>query len=128
MQPNESGCPCGAGQSYTDHCGKVHLGGAGLGTSAEQLMRARYSAYVMHDEGFLLSSWHPDTRPAEVEFDEGLEWLGLEVVATEAGTAFDNDGIVEFTARFRRGGEHLELHERSSFVRLDGRWMYVTGT
>jgi SEC-C motif-containing protein len=106
----------------------VHAQGAGLGVSAERLMRARYSAYVRHDGKFLLASWHPDTRPESVVFDDGLEWLGLEIVDTEAGSAFDNEGIVEFKARFRRGGEHLELHERSSFIRIDGRWVYLDAT
>lgn len=90
-------------------------------------MRSRYSAYVLQNRQFLLDSWHPDTRPDDLRFDDGITWLGLEVVATEAGGALDLQGIVEFKARFERGGEHLELHERSSFVRLAGRWVYVSG-
>lgn len=91
-------------------------------------MRARYSAYVMRDEAFLLESWHDDTRPEAVRFDDDLEWLGLEVIEVEAGTAFDSAGDVEFRARFRRGGEHLELRERSRFVRVGGRWRYLDGS
>jgi len=90
-------------------------------------MRSRYSAYVRRDEDYLLRSWHVDTRPDSVSFDPNLEWLGLEVVATTAGTGFDADGTVEFRARFRRGSEHLELHEVSSFSRVDGVWVYVHG-
>lgn len=95
--------------------------------TAASLMRARYAAYVLRDADFLLTSWHPTTRPSGVTFDADLEWLGLEVIATNAGTGFDNEGTVEFRARFRRGSEHLELHELSSFTRLDGRWVYVEG-
>lgn len=120
-------CPCGQAQAYADHCGKVHRGGAGIGTSAESLMKARYSAYVLRDAEFLLDSWHDETRPAAVDFDENVVWLGLDVVATEGGTGFDNSGTVEFRARFRRGDQHLELHEVSSFVRVDGQWKYVDG-
>ena len=90
-------------------------------------MRARYSAYVMGDTEFLLRSWHPTTRPATVSFDPDLEWLGLEIERTEAGGGFDTEGVVEFRARFRRGDEHLELHEESSFTRVDGSWVYVAG-
>lgn len=90
-------------------------------------MRARYTAYVIGDDEFLLSSWHHDTRPVSISFDPNLEWLGLEIVDTEAGSALDSTGVVEFRARFRRGGEHLELHERSRFARVNGRWLYLDG-
>ena len=91
-------------------------------------MRSRYSAYVRHDAPFLLRSWHPDTRPLQVSFDPDLEWLGLEIVRTEAGTGLDAHGVVEFKARFRRGVEFLELHETSTFTRVDGSWVYVSGS
>lgn len=125
-------CPCGHPVSFDECCAKVHAKGAGLGTTAEMLMRARYSAYALADNGFLLRSWHPDTRPAEIAPDadpnSGITWLGLDVIDTDAGTAFDQVGEVEFKARFRRGKEHLELHERSTFARLEGNWVYIDGT
>lgn len=125
--PTATDCPCGSGSSYDTCCRKVHVGGAGFGVSAEQLMRARYSAYVLHDADFLLSSWHSDTRPPAVNFDPNLEWVSLEIVATERGSGLDTQGVVEFRARFVRNGEHLELHERSTFVRIDGYWVYIEG-
>jgi len=121
-------CPCGSGRAYDDCCAPIHLAGAGLGRTAEQLMRARYSAYVRCDEDFLRRSWHPDTQPARVTFDPGLEWLGLEVIRTEAGSGLDTSGVVEFRARFRRGGEYLELHETSRFTRVEGEWVYLDGS
>ncbi len=90
-------------------------------------MRARYSAYVMCDESFLLESWHVDTRPPAVVFDPDISWHGLTVIDTESGGVFDAAGEVAFIARFDRGGEPLQLEERSSFVRVESRWMYVTG-
>jgi len=124
---DESACPCGSGDEYVSCCGPIHVRGAGLGTTAEQLMRARYTAYVRSDEGFLLRSWHDDTAPAEVAFDENLEWVGLEVLAVDGGSGFDNQGTVEFKARYLRNGQPLELHEISSFVRVDSAWRYVDG-
>lgn len=90
-------------------------------------MRARYTAYVIGRDDFLIESWHPSTRPASVRDDSGVQWHGLEIIETEAGGALDSAGSVEFKARFSRGGEFLELHERSSFTRVDGRWVYVDG-
>lgn len=121
-------CPCGTGAAYADCCARIHAQGAGLGRTAEQLMRARYAAYVLGDADFLLASWHSDTRPDSLTIDADVVWDGLEIVTTAQGGAFDNVGIVEFRARFRRGGEPLELHERSSFERVDSRWVYVDGS
>lgn len=90
-------------------------------------MRARYSAYVLGDEHFLLGSWHVHTRPVSVSFDDNVEWVGLEIVSTEDGSGFDTAGVVEFKARYLRNGQPLELHEISSFARVDGAWVYVDG-
>ncbi len=90
-------------------------------------MRARYSAYVVGDEAFLLATWHPTTRPESVSFSDDVVWDGLDVVEARGG-ALDTTGTVEFRARFRRGLAPLELHERSAFERIDGRWLYVQGT
>ncbi len=91
-------------------------------------MRARYSAHVRGDGGFLLASWHPDTRPPEALVDLGMTWLGLEVMATEGGGALDAEGLVEFRARYRTTVGPGVLHERSRFVRLAGRWVYLDGS
>jgi SEC-C motif-containing protein len=34
---------------------------------------------------------------------------------------------VEFVARFRVSGKAVRQHERSRFVREDGRWFYMDG-
>ena len=120
-------CSCDTGRPYEDCCGRVHENGAGLGTAAVDLMRARYSAFVRGDEEFLQHSWHPETRPDRIGLDRRIEWLGLEIVATERGTGLDTDGVVEFCARYRIDARHGELRERSSFARIDGKWVYLTG-
>ncbi len=90
-------------------------------------MRSRYSAFALHDAAYLLHSWHPATRPATLEFDHRLTWVGLEIVATEAGGPDDDNGVVEFRAHHRIGGEPGVLHEVSRFRRQDGSWRYVRG-
>ena len=46
-------------------------------------MRSRYSAYVLGLESYLLTTWHPSTRPAALNLaeDAGTRWLGLEVLS-----------------------------------------------
>jgi len=46
---------------------------------AEALMRSRYSAFVLEQPGYLRSTWHTDTRPAELTLEPGVKWLGLDV-------------------------------------------------
>lgn len=91
-------------------------------------MRSRYSAYVVHDAGYLLRTWSPATRPRSVAFDDDLVWTGLEILASSGGSAFHTTGSVEFCASYRAGGRHDRLRESSSFVRADdGSWVYERG-
>jgi SEC-C motif-containing protein len=93
---------------------------------AEALMRSRYAAYAALDREWLLASWHPSTRPAALELDPAIKWLGLDV--KEHRVIDDSHAEVEFVARFRAGGGRAQrLHERSRFVREEGRWYYVDG-
>ncbi|KJS62351.1 YchJ family protein [Streptomyces rubellomurinus] len=119
-----SPCPCGLPAGYGDCCGRYHRGTAAA-TTAEALMRSRYSAFVAQDEAYLLRTWHPDTRPAEVDFDPGLRWTGLEVVSTSDGGAFHAEGTVAFRASWTQGGERGVLAEHSRFVRHEGAWVYL---
>lgn len=89
-------------------------------------MRSRYSAFVLEREEYLLSTWHPTTRPVNVAFTQGARWLGLEV---RQFLKIDTDHAeVEFVARQREPrGRATRLHERSRFVQEDGRWYYLDG-
>ncbi len=88
-------------------------------------MRSRYSAYVLDRRDYLLASWHPRTRPATLEPEPALKWIGLAVLAARA--TGENRAEVEFVARYRVGGKAHRLHEVSRFERLDGRWLYLDG-
>jgi len=118
-------CPCGSGAVFDGCCAPV-LAGTPART-AEQLMRSRFSAFVVGDERHLFATWHPRTRPEAIDLDPALRWTGLEIVETGAGGAGDSTGTVEFHARWRDGGTRGALHERSRFIRYAGRWWYVDG-
>jgi len=95
--------------------------------TAEALMRSRFEAFRDGDAEWLLRTWHPSTRPAEVDLGDNPTWRRLQIVETVGGEAEDDEGIVEFRASWVGGGEHGVLHERSRFVREGGRWYYVDG-
>lgn len=88
-------------------------------------MRSRYSAFVLGQRDYLLATWHANTRPAALELDGSAKWLGLDVRSHQL--IDDSHAEVEFVARYREGGRAVRLHERSRFVREDGRWQYVAG-
>jgi SEC-C motif domain protein len=93
---------------------------------AETLMRSRYTAHALCDAGYLVATWHWSTRPnVEVELEAGTKWLGLEVRGHRVTD--DDHAEVEFVARYRIAGRAVRLHERSRFVREDGRWYYLDG-
>ena len=90
-------------------------------------MRSRFSAFALGERDYLLGSWHPRTRPVDLELDDQLRWIHLEVVSTTDGGLLDQTGTVEFRAHYRAGGSRGILRERSRFARVDGRWVYVDG-
>ena len=117
-------CPCGGGR-YAQCCGHLHAiftaEGRLAAPTAEALMRSRYSAYVLDLRPYLLASWHPRTRPAQLDAPEpGLRWLGLEVQA-------HTDTTVRFVARSKLGGRAHRLVETSRFELWNGEWVYVDG-
>jgi SEC-C motif-containing protein len=125
-------CPCGTDLELDACCGPV-IAGKRPAPTAEALMRSRYSAYALKNADYILDSHDPQRR-GELEPDatrqwaERTQWLGLAVLGTKAGGEHDDRGEVEFVARFRdeRGVEHRH-HERSTFVRREGRWYFHDG-
>jgi len=124
---HESGsCPCGSGDDYRKCCG-LYIETGELPGRPEQLMRSRYTAFVMGNSDYLQQSWHESTRPEQLRLEQGVVWFGLQIVESQTGSADDNQGWVEFIAKFKGKGRLQVLHERSRFMYEDGRWWYVDG-
>ncbi len=131
-------CPCGRTSTHAARAAKaqplpfaaccglyLNESAAVPAPDAESLMRSRYSAFVLGRPDYLLATWHASTRPTELTLDPAAKWLGLEL---RAHRLIDADHAeVEFVARLREGGRATRLHERSRFVREQGRWYYVDG-
>ena len=133
VSPPASPCPCGRPLSYADCCGRYHAGTAA--PNAEDLMRSRYSAYVLALESYLLATWHASTRPPTLDLadDHATRWLGLEIRhcappgETPPSIGQGNTAFVEFVARYKTAGRAHRLHEVSRFLNEEGRWYYVDG-
>jgi SEC-C motif-containing protein len=89
-------------------------------------MRSRYSAFVLENAGYLISTWHVSQRPTSLEFEPSVKWLDLQVQNHTVVDATHSE--VTFVARQRdRTGRAIRLHERSRFVSENGCWYYVDG-
>lgn len=134
-----SDCPCGGAAPdqrsgskaprFTQCCGR-YIDGNEAAPRALELMRSRYSAYVVGATDYLRATWAPDTCPTDLDAapdaPEAPRWLGLQIKAfTEID---DHHATVEFVARYKVGGRAHRLHELSRFTRGDDeRWRYIDG-
>lgn len=124
--PRPDDCPCGSGAALQNCCGP-YLTGSERAPTAEALMRSRYTAYATGQQDYLIRTWHPDTRPDDLALASTQQWLGLKILATEAGGSTDKAGTVEFVARFKIVGRGHRLHEISRFLRTADGWLYLNG-
>ncbi len=88
-------------------------------------MRSRFSAFAVGDVSYLLSSWHPLTRPSRLSLDADIRWTRLEILGTEQGGALDNEGTVSFVAHGKHRDKATSQAEVSRFLRHEGRWTYL---
>ena len=119
-------CPCGSGSSLGTCCLPL-LHGERSATTPAELMRSRYTAYVLHDADHVWRTWHPRTRPEHLDVRDGPAWSGLTIHGTTGGGPDDQSGTVEFTATWNGPEGAGHLHETSRFARRAGRWFYVDG-
>ena len=123
MTENQA-CPCGSGAPFNDCCGPI-IEGTREPETAEQLMRARYSAFVTGAIDFIVSSTHSKSRK-EIDMDfirqwsETSTWRGLEILETK--DVNDNKATVSFEAQYTQDGKDHNHREKSLFERENGEW------
>lgn len=123
-------CPCGrTNKLYKDCCHLVHSNIHNAST-AEDLMRSRYSAFVLCNGEFLLLSHSIKFRDAStihntIRWSRSVAWNRLEIISLENGLSNDSIGTVEFKAFFKEKNKMKYIHEKSSFIREDSHWVYL---
>ena len=124
-------CPCGTGNMLPDCCGRYHEGA--LAPSAEQLMRSRYSAYVLGLIDYLKITTLPvQQHSLDLEsmktWSVTSTWLGLDVHEHQLVGGQPEHALVSFTAHWHDAhGEHAQ-HEKSAFVQIKHRWYFIDPT
>ena len=118
-------CPCGSGKEYSACCEIIH-NDIKNATSAEQLMRARYSAFVKHNINFIYNTFHTSTRRFQNKKDienwaKENKWMQLEIIKSTANT-------VEFKAHYLDSEMNVYIHhEKSIFKQIQQTWYYTDG-
>ncbi len=124
-------CPCNSQKPFTRCCQPLVEGGAPALTPAA-LMRSRYTAFCRGNIDYLIATHHParrqpgDRQTLQKSIDS-TEWLGLLVLSAAPPGPAESVGFVEFAAFYKKHGELQQLHERSQFIKENGRWFYLQG-
>ena len=129
MSPEKKLCPCGSELELT-RCCQPFIQGTKKPTTAEQLLRARYTAFVLGEVDYVLSTHHSRTRSdvkrEEVEdWSKNSKWIGLKIVQSEAGKEADSQGTILFCAQFESQGKQEDHWEQSTFEKEDGEWRFL---
>lgn len=128
MSDEKMTCPCHSGRPYSDCCQPYHKGKAA--PTPEALMRARYSAFALHDADFIMGTTHTDSPHrkndrrlwvAEIlAFAQQTQFVALTILETTEDT-------VTFRAGLMQNLRDSSFTEKSSFKCVKGKWLYVTG-
>ncbi len=97
-------------------------------SNAMELMRSRYTAYVLGNTAYLKATWAKQTCLTDLDTsssdDAATKWLGLDI---KRHIVIDADRKeVEFGARYKVNGRAHRLHKASRFGRNEsGHWIYI---
>ncbi len=126
-------CPCGSMQAYKTCCAPFHKGV--LPKTALELMRSRYSAYALHLPDYIIETTHLDSpfflkdpliwRREITEFCLHTRFEKLEILHTEEK---EDKGTVIFRAHLFQGDNNVSFQEDSSFLKVNGKWLYFKGS
>lgn len=125
-------CPCCSAKEYDKCCGPFHKGA--VCKTAEELMRSRYSAYALHLPDYIIATTHRKCPQYEddhakwkkhiEEFSKDFTFEKLEILDFKEN---GSRATVTFTAHLSKGKEDASFTEKSTFEKIKGRWLYLSG-
>lgn len=132
MSQDEIDCPCFSGKRYAKCCAPYHSGKTP--ETAEQLMRSRYSAYVLNLPDYIIATTHPASpqytdrffqwKRSITQFSKTSVFQKLDILdCKERGDV----ATVTFTAHLLQDGQDATFTERSFFEKKDQKWLYLGG-
>lgn len=123
-------CFCGKSKAFFECC-QPYILGVSLPSTAEELMRSRYSAFSTGSLAYLIQTTHPECRDAGLAnsimgwISQVSSWDRLEILSARKGGPKDDRGWVEFRVYFHQNGVPQIMKENSEFSRVEGRWVYL---
>ncbi|RAK25003.1 SEC-C motif-containing protein [Flavobacterium aquaticum] len=120
-----SNCYCGNSIPFQDCC-EPYIKGITNASTAEKLMRSRYSAFATGAADYLVNTTHISKRRFHNKKDilawsQANKWLKLEVLASTETT-------VTFKAYYLDENLKAQVHyEHSTFKLENDKWFYVDG-
>ena len=122
----QSSCPCVSGKTFQNCCLPL-LSGDQVASTAEALMRSRYSAFVVNDMDYIFKTTDPQARAefdveANREWSETCEFQNLEVLKAEENGP---KAFIEFKATYKTADGKVHIHhEYSKFRKQGGIWYF----
>jgi len=119
-------CPCSSGKNFEDCCQPL-LFGLKHATSAQELMRSRYSAYTTSNGKYLVDTTAKENRfegdaALIVDHAKSITWIKLEILHAD-------EKEVEFRAYYQNNEDkryHVH-HEISTFIFENDKVYYHSG-
>ncbi len=126
-------CQCGSGLKYKKCCQAFHKGK--LPSNALELMKSRYSAYVVKDVKYIINTTdvnNPDFTLDTIawandleEFCNNSDFKGLKILEFIDG---DEIAYVKFYVNLYINNQDHSFTEKSEFVKVNNRWLYKNAT
>jgi SEC-C motif-containing protein len=122
-------CYCKSGKLFNKCC-KLLLNNKKEAFSPLELMRSRYSSYVLKNIDYLIKTTYPDNRSLYPknelqEWAESSNFFNLEIISSNQKGDF---GTVEFKAYYEYKKDIYIHHEYSTFIKENGIWYFEEGS
>lgn len=124
-------CYCDSQKPFNECCEPI-LNKSQKPKAAIDLLRARYSAFVVGNIDFVKETTHPDKLD---DFDEkevsdwskNSDWQGLKIHKIDEGKPAKNQTLIEFEAFYKNENNEFNHHERAAFQKEKDQWYFVDG-
>jgi SEC-C motif-containing protein len=122
-------CPCGSNKKYKKCCQLFHKGK--LAKTALELMKSRYSAYVVKNANYIINTTHEENHEY---LSDSLLWKN-DILDFCNASEFKNLKILNFIdgneVSYVKFYVNLYIHkkdnsftEESKFIKVDNKWFY----
>lgn len=124
-------CYCHSNKEYEDCCQPIIIKKKNAHTP-EELMRSRYTSFILKNFDHLLATHDPKTKnefdlKANQTWANTVQFTKLEIIKSKEA---ENQGIVEFKAYYTdlKTKQNQVHHELSQFRKENGHWYFSSGT